>query len=171
MHDPEKPLRHHYPLFEQRKGRVDDLPVVHVRFGAENELLTMNRKRDASGRFVKQPPSLGDSNRRLVPMPTRRASRPEPVFNEVEEPVISHEHRAQSRRWNRVPYPISSNGTAAGSSSPSLPLAGLPSSRCGCWPASYALLRCVVWCSFRWPLTTMFYVQFFSGLMGGRRRR
>ena len=34
-----------------------------------------------------------------------------------------------------------------------------------------ALLRCVVWCSFRWPLTTMFFVSFFSGLMGGRRRR
>ena len=171
MHDPEKPLRHHYPLFEQRKGRVDDLPVVHVRFGAENELLTMNRKRDASGRFVKQPPSLGDSNRRLVPMPTRRASRPEPVFNEVEEPVISHEHRAQSRRWNRVPYPYQFKWDGGWIFIAFLAAGGFAFKPLWLLAGFIALLRCVVWCSFRWPLTTMFFVSFFSGLMGGRRRR
>ena len=42
------------------------------------------------------------ANRRLVPMPTRRAPRQSPQFEEpvfVEhEPVISHQHRNETRR-------------------------------------------------------------------------
>jgi hypothetical protein len=34
-----------------------------------------------------------------------------------------------------------------------------------------AFLRCAVWCSFRFPLTTVFFTAFFSGLLGGGRRR
>ena len=34
-----------------------------------------------------------------------------------------------------------------------------------------ALMRCVVWLCFRFPLTSWFFVSFFSALLGGRRRR
>jgi hypothetical protein len=32
------------------------------------------------------------------------------------------------------------------------------------------LLRCVVWCSYRFPLTTYFFVCLLRGLFGRRRR-
>ena len=34
-----------------------------------------------------------------------------------------------------------------------------------------AFMRVVVWCRFRWPLTTLFFTAFLSGLFGGGRRR
>jgi len=115
-------------------------------------------------------------NRRLVPMPTKRAAKPPPVFDEpvfVEhEPVISHEHRNEMRRWSRMPYPyqlgkwdgpwifvafLFAGGFAF---KPLWLLAGF-----------IAAMRILVWCAFRWPLTTLFFTAFFSGLFGGRRRR
>jgi hypothetical protein len=35
--------------------------------------------------------------------------------------------------------------------------------------ALIAFCRCVVWCGFRFPMTTIFFVGFFSGLGRGRR--
>ena len=32
-----------------------------------------------------------------------------------------------------------------------------------------AFMRGLIWCSFRFPMTTTFFVGFFSGLLGGRR--
>jgi hypothetical protein len=104
--------------------------------------------------------------------PARRAVDYEPVFIE-QEPVISHRHRNEMRRWNRVPYPYQlgkMDGAwlfvlflfAGGFAYPLLWLiAGF-----------ITFMRCLVWCSFRWPLTTWFFTSFLSGLMsGGRRRR
>jgi len=36
--------------------------------------------------------------------------------------------------------------------------------------AIIAFMRALVWCSFRFPMTTLFFVSFFGGLFGGGRR-
>ena len=47
--------------------------------------------------------------RNIIPVPIKRAPRPAPEFDEPvfieQEPVISHEHRNEMRRWNRAPHP------------------------------------------------------------------
>lgn len=108
--------------------------------------------------------------RRYPPMPPDRPRQREPVFVE-QEPVISHEHRDEMRHWNQVPYPyrlgkidgawlfvlfLFAGGFAF---KPLWLLAGF-----------IAFLRIVVWYGFRFPMTTMFFTAFFSGLMGRGRR-
>ena len=114
--------------------------------------------------------------RNIIPVPIKRAPRPAPEFDEPvfieQEPVISHEHRNEMRCWNRVPYPyqlgkwdgpwifvlfLVAGGFAF---KPLWLLAGF-----------IAFMRVFVWCAFRWPLTTLFFTAFFSGLFGGGRRR
>ena len=117
-------------------------------------------------------------NRRLVPMATRRAPR-EPVFAEPEEPVISHEpmfgheHERQMRPYRSVPYPY-----RLGKMDPAwafvlfLFVGGFVFPACWVIAMLIAALRVLVFCAYRWPLTTTFFVALFSGLMsGGRRRR
>jgi hypothetical protein len=111
-------------------------------------------------------------NRRLIPMPTKRAPRPEPVFNEIEEPVISHEHRARTRQWNSVPYPYRLNKWDGAWLFVLFLFAGGFAFRPLWLLAGFiALMRCLVWLCFRFPLTMLFFTAFFSGLFGGRRRR
>ena len=33
-----------------------------------------------------------------------------------------------------------------------------------------AFMRCLIWCSFRFPMTTLFFTALFRGLLGGGRR-
>ena len=106
----------------------------------------MNRQRDSRGRFVSS----------------------EPVFN-AQEPVINHPPEA----WRHsVPYPYQ----LARWDGPwifvlFLVAGGFAFKLLWVIAGFIALLRVMVFCSFRWPLTTVFFVSFFSGLSGGRRRR
>jgi hypothetical protein len=114
-------------------------------------------------------------NRRLVPMPTRRAPRPSPPFDEpvfVEhEPVISHEHRNEMRCWNRVPYPYRFKWDGAWLFVLFLVAGGFAFKLLWVLAGFIAILRVGVWLSFRFPLTMVFFTAFISGLLGGRRRR
>ena len=111
-------------------------------------------------------------NRRLIPMPTRRAPRAPPQLDEPvileQEPVVNHPPRA----WHhQVPYPYQFKWDGGWIFVALLFAGGFAFKPLWLLAGFIAFLRCLVWCSFRWPLTTMFFVSFFSGLMGGRRRR
>jgi hypothetical protein len=92
---------------------------------------------------------------------------PEPVFAR-QEPVIHHPPHA----WHhQVPYPYRFKWDGgwlfvlftAGAGlvwKPLLVIAGF-----------VAFLRCLVWLSFRFPMTMIFLTVFLSGLLGGRRRQ
>lgn len=99
--------------------------------------------------------------------PRKRTSQSEPTFVE-QEPVVHHPLGA----WHhQVPYPYRFKWDggwifivmcAAGGFAfkPLFLLAGF-----------IAFLRVVVWCGYRFPLTTYFFTAFLSGLFSGRRRR
>ena len=108
---------------------------------------------------------------RIVPQPARRAARPEPVFNEVEEPVISHQHRNEARRWNQVPYPSQFKWDGGWIFVLFLAAGGFAFKPLWLLAGFIAFLRCVVWLSFRFPMTMIFVTAFFSGLFGGGGRR
>ena len=106
-------------------------------------------------------------SRRLVPMPTNRAPRPAPAFVE-HVPVIHH----PPEKWHHtVPYPYRFKWDGPWLFVAFLFAGGFAFSPLWLLAGFIAFMRCVVWCSFRFPLTTVFFVAFFSGMMGGRRRR
>ena len=111
-------------------------------------------------------------NRRLVPMPTRRAPRSPPEFDEPvlirHPPVINHPPHA----WHhQVPYPYRFKWDDGWIFIAFLAAGGFAFKPLWLLAGFIAFLRCVVWCSFRFPLTTVFFTAFFSGLLGGGRRR
>jgi hypothetical protein len=106
-------------------------------------------------------------SRRLVPMPTRRAARPEPVLVE-HEPVVNHPLHA----WHHtVPYPYRFKWDGPWLFVLFLFAGGFAFSPLWLLAPFIACLRCLVWLCFRFPLTMMFFTAFISGLFGGRRRR
>ena len=107
--------------------------------------------------------------RRLVPMPTKRAAREEPVFVE-QEPVISHQHRNEARQWNRVPYPYQFKWDG-GFSIFVLMLFCMGIVWHGWWLLAgfIAVMRVIVWLSFRFPMTMMFFAAFVRCMTSRRR--
>lgn len=99
--------------------------------------------------------------------PRQRRQR-EPVFVR-HEPVINHPPEA----WHHtVPYPYRFKIDG-----PWLFVLALTAAGFIIWKplllliaAFITLMRCVVWLSYRFPLTTWFFVSFINGLMGRRRR-
>jgi hypothetical protein len=104
------------------------------------------------------------------PPPPRR--HPAPEYYDDEYDVYD-----DRRAWSRVAYPYqfkwdgvwifvavlaALGGLAAPDSSGiiALAIAGF-----------IAFMRCVVWCCFRFPLTSWFFVVFIAALLGGGRRR
>ena len=116
---------------------------------------------------------MSTRNRNLVPLPTKRAPRQppesdEPVFTRY-PPVINHPPEA----WHhQVPYPYRFKWDGGWIFVLFLALGGLAGSPLmGQLGGFIAFMRCLVWCSFQFPLTTLFFVSFLSGLLGGGRRR
>jgi hypothetical protein len=105
--------------------------------------------------------------RNLVPMPTKRAPRPEPVFVE-HEPVVNHPPHA----WHHhVPYPYQFKWDGGWIFVLFLAAGGFAFKPLFVLAGFIALMRCLVWLCFRFPLTMLFFTAFISGLTGGRRRR
>ena len=73
--------------------------------------------------------------------------------------MISHEHRNETRRWNRMPYPYRL-GKMDGACLFVLFLVAGGFAFKLLWAIAgfIAIMRCVVWCCFRFPLTSMFFV-------------
>jgi len=101
----------------------------------------------------------------------RQPAHAEPVFVE-HEPMFGYEHERQMRPYRQIPYPY-----RLGKWDPAwlfvlfLAAGGVVFKPLWVIAGFIALMRCVVWCSFRWPLTTYFFVSFFSAMIGGGRRR
>jgi hypothetical protein len=114
-------------------------------------------------------------SRRLVPMPTKRAPRPEPEFDEPvfieQEPVISHQHRMRTRQWNRVPYPYQFKWDGGWLFVLFLFTGGFAFRPLWLLAGFIAAMRVLVWLCFRFPMTMVFVTGFLQGLFGGRRRR
>ncbi len=111
-------------------------------------------------------------NRRNVPMPTKRAPRPAPEFDEPvfvkHEPVINHPPEA----WHHtVPYPYRFKWDGGWILVLFLAAGGLVFKPLWLLAGFIAFLGCIVWLSFRFPLTMVFFTASFSGLLGGGRRR
>jgi hypothetical protein len=101
--------------------------------------------------------------RNIIPVPTKRAPRKPPP-----EPVIHHPPHA----WHhRVPYPYQFKWDGAWIFVLFLAAGGLAFKPLFVLAGFIALMRCVVWLCFRFPLTVVFFTAFLSGLMGGGRRR
>ena len=94
----------------------------------------------------------------------------EPVFVR-HEPMFGEEHHRRMQPYRQVPYPYQFKWDgpwifvlllfAGGFAFPALwVIAGI-----------IAFMRCLVWSSFRFPMTTIFFVSLFNGLLGGGRRR
>ena len=93
--------------------------------------------------------------------------RSEPVFIE-HEPVINHPPEA----WHhQVPYPYRFKMDGGWVFIAMLAAGGTVFSPLWLLAGFIAFLRCVVWLSYRFPLTMWFPTSFFMALCGGRRTR
>jgi hypothetical protein len=98
--------------------------------------------------------------------PPLRGRWDEPVFVR-HPPVINH----PPWKWHhRVPYPYTFKIDGPWLFVLGLFVAGFFSPLFWMIAGFITLMRCLVWCGFRFPLTTWFFVSFFNGLLGGRRR-
>lgn len=107
----------------------------------------MKHPRNAQGRYIKR--------------------RPEPVWVR-HEPMLNKPPHA----WHhQVPYPYSMKLDGGWIFILLLTAMGIVWHPWWLLAGFIAFLRVVVWLSFRFPLTMVFFTAFFSGLLGGRRRR
>ena len=107
-----------------------------------------------------------DPGRELVPVDDVTGS-PEPVFVE-QEPVINHPPEA----WHyTVPWPYRFKWDGGWLFVLFLVAGGFAFQPLWLLAGFIAVLRCLVWLSFRFPMTMIFLTAFISGLLGGGRRR
>jgi len=102
------------------------------------------------------------------PKPPRQNRRREKVFVR-HPPVINH----PPEKWHHtVPYPYRFKIDGAWLFVLFLAIWGLIASPLCLFIAGFiAVMRCLVWLCFRFPLTMVFFTSFFMGLIGGGRRR
>ena len=94
----------------------------------------------------------------------------EPIFVK-HEPMFGSEHQRRMRPWRQVPYPYQFKWDGGWLFILFLAAGGFAFKLLWLLAGFIAIIRMVIWCSFRFPLTTFFFTSVIRNLMGHRRRR